>query len=135
FFLIGQCYILKSPFQTKRALTYFETHILYLCCLEFMKEGIRKGNIFWLFYKKLIIHSLILSFLTGLMSTINSNSYYLTSIGTAYIFITPAFHYLTYELRNKNEYYFYLNQGFSKGTLWILTCAVSFSIGLIFILL
>jgi hypothetical protein len=100
-----------------------------------MKESIRKGNIFWLFYKKLIIPSLALAFLISLVGMVDSSSYSLASVGASYIFITPALHYLTYELRHKNEYYFYLNQGFSKWLLWTLTCIVSFFIGLIFILL
>lgn len=96
---------------------------------------IRTAKIFWLFYKKLFVPSLILSILTGLLWSIDSGSDFLTSVGISYVFITPAFQYLTYELRNKNEYYFYFNQGFSKLLLWTLTCVISFLIGLLFIII
>lgn len=100
-----------------------------------MKESIRKVKIFWIFYKKLYVPSLLLSILLGLMGLIDSNSYSLPSVGVSYILITPIFQYLTYELRNKNEYYFYFNQGLSRRLLWTLTCVVSFVIGLLFIII
>jgi hypothetical protein len=95
-----------------------------------MKESIQKVKIYRVFYAKLLIPSFALSILIGLMGQVAFVSDPLTSIGISYIFIAPVFQYLTYELRNKNEYYFYFNQGLSKVFLWTLTCIVSFLIGL-----
>jgi len=98
-------------------------------------KSIRIVKVFWVFYKKLIIPSIILSFLLGLRGLIESETNSLASVGIAYMLITPIFHYLTYEIRNKNEYYFYFNQGLSKDVLWGLTFLFSFLIGLILITL
>ena len=85
----------------------------------------------WLFYQKLIIPSLVVSIaLSYLMS---GTSHLLLGTGIIYIFITPTFHYLTYELKNPNEYYFYYNMGLSKLILWTNTLVVSTVIGLLFI--
>lgn len=100
-----------------------------------MKGSVKKVKIFLIFYKKLVVPSFLLSILIGLMGLIDSGSYSLTSVGISYILITPIFQYLSYELRNKNEYYFYFNLGLSRISLWTLTCIVSFLIGLVFILL
>ena len=87
----------------------------------------------WFFYQKLIIPSLVVSIaLSYLMA---GTSHLLIGIGIVYIFFTPTFHYLTYELNNSNEYYFYYNMGLSKLSLWMSTLVISTLIGLLFIAL
>jgi len=87
----------------------------------------------FLFYRKLIIPSLVLSILIGMMKVINSDIK--SSIGFAYIFIPLLFHYYIYEKRNKNEYYFYYNVGLSKIALWVSTFVISLFIGLIIMMI
>ncbi|WP_069658569.1 hypothetical protein [Arcticibacter eurypsychrophilus] len=87
----------------------------------------------WFFYKKLIIPSLVVSIALSYLMTAASN--FLIGIGISYIFLTPTFHYLTYELKNPNEYYFYYNIGLSKFILWTNTLVISTMIGLLFMLI
>ncbi|WP_152439751.1 hypothetical protein [Arcticibacter svalbardensis] len=87
----------------------------------------------WLFYIKLIIPSLVVSIALSCLMT--AASHFLVGIGVSYIFLTPTFHYLTYELRNPNEYYFYYNIGLSKFILWTNTLVISTIIGMLFMLI
>lgn len=61
--------------------------------------------------------------------------YLFKGVGFSFVFLTPVFHYLTYEIRNPNEYFFYYNLGLSKLILWTSTLVISLIIGLIIILL
>ncbi len=88
---------------------------------------------FWLFYQKLIIPSLFLSMMLSII--VVGYADFLKGTGISFIFLTPAFHYLTYDIKNPNEYYFYYNVGLSKLTLWLVTPLTSIAIGLIFYLL
>lgn len=85
------------------------------------------------FYQKLIIPSLVLSvllayFVLGLGKLCSGT-------GISFIFLTPVFHYFTYELRRPNEYYFYYNLGLSKSVLWLSTIGISLVIGLVLYIL
>jgi hypothetical protein len=51
--------------------------------------------------------------------------------GFAYIFITPFFHLMIYDLTNPKEYYFYHNLGVSRLMLWLNTCVISLIIGIL----
>lgn len=88
-----------------------------------------------IFYQKLIIPALILSGLLGSMGLGITGIFSLDGIGISFIFSGPLFHYLIYEVRNSNEYYFYYNMGLSRLSLWIITFTLSLVIGLIFILI
>ncbi|MGY4384709.1 hypothetical protein ACVWYN_001743 [Pedobacter sp. UYP24] len=88
---------------------------------------------FWLFYRKLIIPSLVLSIVLSFL--VLGYADIIKGIGISFIFLTPAFHYLTYDLRAPGEYYFYFNLGLSKVLLWAGTLLFSFIIGLILFLL
>ncbi len=99
-----------------------------------MMGYIRLAKAFYGFYIKILFPALTLSALVGFMGLSASQLNYFNYVGIAIIFIAPLMHYLTYELRNKNEYFFYFNQGLSKTHLWILTCLSSFFIGLLFML-
>ncbi len=93
-------------------------------------------NIFtalWIFYKKLILPSLVVSILLAIIF-FNPIKIF-TGIGIAYIFLTPAFHYLLYDLTNANQYYFYHNMGISKIILWVTSISTSFIIGIILMLI
>lgn len=87
------------------------------------------------FYRKLVIPSLTLSLLLGLSVSTASGSFSLRGVGSAYIFFPLVFHYFIYEVRNKEEYYFYHNLGLSKIVLWSATFVISLLIGLILIVL
>ncbi|MDO9256461.1 MAG: hypothetical protein Q7U54_13170 [Bacteroidales bacterium] len=89
----------------------------------------------WLFYRKLLVPSITMSVLIGLSGLIVSDSVSTASIGTAYIVFAPFFHFVVYEIRNPNEYYFYHNLGLSKMCLWMFTIIFSFFIGVILIAL
>ncbi len=45
----------------------------------------------------------------------------LISIGMTYLFISLLSHFFLYEIKDKNEYYFFYNSGLSKKNLWIST--------------
>lgn len=70
-----------------------------------------------IFQKKLIIPSLILAFLLNLLlGTVGPSS--VTGFGFAYLFSSLLLQYFIYEIKNKNEYYFYYNLGITKVFLW-----------------
>ncbi|MBI9067965.1 MAG: hypothetical protein JEZ09_11780 [Salinivirgaceae bacterium] len=84
------------------------------------------------FYKKIFIPTIALSIVFGF---IMSDKFSLASVGFAYIFISLLFHFVIYELRNPNEYYFYYNIGLNKISLWICSALISCVIGIIFMTL
>ncbi len=83
----------------------------------------------WLFYKKLIIPSLVVSALLALLFF--DLSKLCSGVGIAYTLLTPTLHLLFYDMNRPNEYYFYANLGIGKSILWANTCALSLVIGLI----
>ena len=93
-------------------------------------------NIFialWIFYKKLILPSLAVSILLAIIFI--GPVKIILGTGIAYIFLTPVFHYLLYDLTNANQYYFYHNLGISKLLLWMNSIITSLIIGLILMLI
>lgn len=87
----------------------------------------------YLFYQKLIIPSAILSMLLSFFSMKPDDI--CAGIGISFIFLTPTFHYFTYEVNNPKEYYSYHNMGLSKPILWASTAILSLIIGLIMIII
>lgn len=84
------------------------------------------------FYRKIIIPALTLSFLlplfaAGLIS-------FLAGVGVSFVLLLPLFHYLGYEIRYPNEYYFYYNLGFSRFALWGLTVGIGLLVGTVMLL-
>jgi len=77
-------------------------------------------KILWIFYKKLLIPSVLFSALAACTSI-----FPIENFGLFFLVIFPLMHYFTYELRFKNEYFFYANFGFSRIFLWILTLSIS----------
>jgi len=88
----------------------------------------RITNGLWVFYKKLIIPSSALSVCLGLM--MGTGMKIISMAGFSYIFLTPFFHLMIYDLTNPKEYYFYHNLGLSKLMLWVATIASSLIAGL-----
>ncbi|MHA4896323.1 hypothetical protein ACXZ1K_16335 [Pedobacter sp. PWIIR3] len=95
--------------------------------------AMRLLNGFWLFYQKLVIPSLIVSTMLSVLVFGYTEAF--KGCGISFIFLTPAFHYFTYDLKNPNEYYFYYNLGLGKLLLWSGTVLFSFLGGLILCLL
>jgi len=87
----------------------------------------------WLFYKKLIVPSIVMAIFIGSTSLITSDSVSIHVIGFSYLIFALFFHFVVYEIRNPNEYYFYYNLGLSKLILWISTLILSFCIAFILI--
>ena len=87
---------------------------------------IKKLKIIWIFYRKLLVpavlFSLLFTFQTG---------FTIRNFGFCFLIIFPAFHFLIYELRFKNEYVFFANFGFSRQWLWIMTVSVSLIVNLV----
>ncbi|KQK24630.1 hypothetical protein AR438_15715 [Chryseobacterium aquaticum] len=73
-------------------------------------------KILWIFYRKLLIPTVLFSVLLTFQLGFSFETF-----GLSFIVLLPCFHYFIYELRLKNEYYFYANFGFSKLFLWIFT--------------
>jgi len=88
-----------------------------------------------LFYKKLLIPTLVVSAMIGLFGYPVTGKFSLKWVGISYILFTPLFIYFIYEIRNSREYYFYYNLGLSKIVLWISCAMLSIIIGLVMIML
>jgi len=88
----------------------------------------------WIFYRKLIVPTLLLSVLICFVGGLIGGSYSLKWFGFSYMILTPLFQYFIYEIRNKNEYFFYYNLGLSKPILWASSISISLVFGLILII-
>ncbi|WP_155845729.1 hypothetical protein [Chryseobacterium gregarium] len=53
------------------------------------------------------------------------------NFGLCFLLFLPCLHFLIYELRFRNEYYFYANFGFSRLFLWVFTFSLSILINMI----
>lgn len=73
----------------------------------------RNFTILWIFYKKILIPALLFSLLISFLLPHRFETF-----GLSFLLILPLLHYFTYEIRFKNEYYFYANSGFSRTFLW-----------------
>ncbi len=87
---------------------------------------IKNFKILWIFYLKLLIPTIFFSLL---MNT--QLGFTFSNFGLCFILFLPCFHFLIYELRLKDEYYFYVNFGFSRFFLWIFTLSFSVIINII----
>ena len=86
-----------------------------------------------IFYKKLIVPTLVLSLVFGFIGFGISGNFSLKLVGISYILISLLIHYIIYELMYPNEYYFYFNFGLNKYILWACTFILSLIIGLILV--
>ncbi len=87
---------------------------------------IKNLKILRIFYLKLLIPALLFSSLFAFQT-----GFSLRNFGFCFLVIFPAFHFLIYELRLKNEYVFFANFGFSRFFLWITTVSFSLTINII----
>lgn len=88
-----------------------------------------------IFYKKLVVPSLVVAMALGFPEWQKTEVFPIGTVVISYILLSLAFHYLIYEKRNSNEYYFYYNMGLSKLVLWGASLFVSSFIGLIVVTL
>ncbi len=79
-----------------------------------------------IFYLKLLIPTVLFSIVFSFQA-----GFSLPNFGFCFFVIFPAFHFLIYELRLKNEYVFFANFGFSRLFLWVTTVSAGFFINLI----
>lgn len=79
-----------------------------------------------LFQKKIFFISYIISILIGILFGGQPKI-----IGVSFLLIAPFIQYFFYEIKNKNQYYYYYNLGISNVMLW----ASTFVIGLINLLI
>ena len=70
----------------------------------------------WFFQKRIAPQALLISVLLGL--TLFKN---IRAAGLIFIFLGPLWHYYIYEVRYRQEYYFYFNLGFTRFSLWVST--------------
>jgi hypothetical protein len=49
----------------------------------------------------------------------------LSTIGFCFIFIAPIIQYYVYQIKSKNEYYYYFNVGLSNLELWASTFIIA----------
>lgn len=87
---------------------------------------IKNLKILRIFYLRLLIPALLFSLLFAFQT-----GFSLRNFGFCFLVIFPAFHFLIYELRLKNEYVFFANFGFSRFFLWITTVSFSLTINII----
>ncbi|WP_346984514.1 hypothetical protein [Chryseobacterium sp. POE27] len=79
-----------------------------------------------MFYLKLLIPAILFSLLMDLRFGFTASGF-----GLCFLVLLPSFHFLIYELRVKDEYYFYANFGFSRAFLWVTTIALSIFINIL----
>jgi hypothetical protein len=82
------------------------------------------------FQKRLTPPVLLISILLGLALYQN-----IPAIGLIFMVLMPLWHFYIYEVRYKNEYYFYFNLGFTRLGLWLSTLVTVVLIFLMSILL
>ena len=85
-----------------------------------------------LFHKKLAVPSLAFSLLIGLYSIFMNDQVNIAAFGMPYLLLPSLMQYFIYEIKNKDEYFFYHNIGLSKIYLWVSTLIISL-LGAIFI--
>ena len=84
------------------------------------------------FQKKIFVPGIVVAAVIGLFSLSAMQSYSFVAAGTGYFLMAPVFHYFSYDVMNRNEYYFYNNFGLSKAALWISTMVVALVVLLVF---
>jgi hypothetical protein len=77
-----------------------------------------------IFYRKILLVSLVISFATFIAGTgIGVSSY--STLGFSFAVISPFAHLYLYEIDKPNEYYFFANLGLHKPFLWFCTLSIS----------
>jgi len=81
---------------------------------------VKSLKILWIFYFKLLIPAVLFSLLINTQLGFTAGNF-----GLCFLLFLPTSHFLIYELRLKDEYYFYANFGFSRMFFWIFTAILS----------
>lgn len=81
-------------------------------------------KILWLFQRNIFIASIAISIALGSIAMMLWDMNPIIVALRAYILVAPLFHYFTYEVKNRNDYYFYYNLGFSRIALWASTIII-----------
>lgn len=95
-----------------------------------LKNFLAHGRPLWFFQKRIVPPALFISALLGLLLF---NSFW--AVGLIFLIMGPLWHYLIYEMRYKQEYYFYFNLGFTRLSLWVSTLILSMGVFLIILLI
>lgn len=85
-----------------------------------IKNLLSHGRPLWFFQKRITPPALVISALLGLLLF---KSFWAT--GIIFLVMGPLWHYFIYEVRYKQEYYFYFNLGFTRLSLWASTLILS----------
>lgn len=75
-----------------------------------------------LFQKKIFFLSYMLSFVFGVYLLYGDAK----TVGFCFLVVAPIVQYFIYEIKDKNEYYYYFNVGLSRIQLWISTIVIGF---------
>ena len=84
-----------------------------------MKKNLARLKPLLFFHKRLAPPILLISILLGLAFYRN-----IPAIGFIFMVLMPLWHFYIYEVRYKNEYYFYFNLGFTRLSLWLSTLVI-----------
>ena len=85
-----------------------------------IKNLLSYGRPLWFFQKRIAPPAVFLSVLLGLLLFKS-----IWATGLIFLIMGPLWHYLIYEVRYKQEYYFYYNLGFTRSSLWVSTLILS----------
>jgi len=85
------------------------------------KPNVRILKNILLFQKKIFFISYAVSLFIGLFFGGE-----LKMIGLAFLWIAPFTQYFFYDVKNKNQYFYYYNVGISKNMLWTSTFVIGF---------
>ena len=75
---------------------------------------------YFYFYHKIFLISFLVSVLLSFTAEFSFRN-----LALCYLLFSPFFHFMIYEIRSKDEYYFYGNFGLSRKFLWMMTFLVS----------
>lgn len=88
----------------------------------------RKARVLFIFQSKIFLPGIILTAIICVGASSLPYADMATTFGFGYLLSSLLCHYFIYEIRNKGEYYFYGNLGFSRLGLWLSTVGIGMGI-------
>jgi len=85
-----------------------------------IKNLLSYGRPLWFFQKRIVPPALVISVLLG---SVLFKSFW--AAGLLFLIMGPLWHYIIYEVRYTQGYYFYFNLGFTCLILWVSTLTLS----------
>ncbi len=82
-------------------------------------------KIWWIFYKKIFLYSLLLTGLATPLALSLEGSSVPAFLAFIYAFVSPFVHLFFYEVNRPEEYYFYANLGLLKLRLRLITTGIT----------